>query len=218
MIHLKMNLLMSRLVLVPMLLLLPLIGACSLVDNSPYEETFDSQGRWGSGQSTEVEGQVNDGWYELQVLNKRGVFYASAGENFGDGIYEVEAIQLEGPINSGYGMLFHLEEPTDTFYVFEISSDGYVWIGYCSELCDNEARALVGRGWFRSNTIVEGVNGRNHLQVIVDSPRMTFLVNGIEVGRTSDARLVEGDIAVMVETLGEGNVKVAFDNVKYSPH
>jgi hypothetical protein len=46
---------------------------------------------------------------------------------------------------------------------------------------------------------------------------MTFYVNGIEVGRTSDGRLAEGDIAVAVETLGEPGVRVAFDNFKVTP-
>jgi hypothetical protein len=46
---------------------------------------------------------------------------------------------------------------------------------------------------------------------------MTFFVNGVEVGRTSDSRLTEGDIAVMVETLGERGVRVVFDNFKVTP-
>ena len=47
---------------------------------------------------------------------------------------------------------------------------------------------------------------------------MSFFVNGVEVGRTSDNRLTEGDIAVMVEALGEGNVRVAFDNYRFTPN
>jgi len=42
-------------------------------------------------------------------------------------------------------------------------------------------------------------------------------VNGVEVGRTSDDRLTEGDIAVMVESLGESGVRVIFDNFRFTP-
>ncbi|MGD2048964.1 MAG: hypothetical protein PVH03_05690 [Chloroflexota bacterium] len=192
--------------------------SCSLSASGPFYESFDSAGNWGIGSTPEVEGQVNDGVYEMHVKSNHGLYLATAGENFGDGIYEVEATQIGGPLNNGYGMLFRVDESTDSFYVFEVSGDGYVWIGYCSDLCETEAVALVGGDWFRSPAVNTGLHVTNRLRVEADGSQMTFFVNGVEVGRTSDNRLSEGDIAVMIEALGQPGVQVAFDNFSFEPN
>lgn len=191
--------------------------ACGSLGTGSYEATFDSIGRWGSGDSAEVEGGVSDDQYEMLVKSNYGLYLATAGENFDDGVYEVEATQIAGPLNNGYGMLFRVDDSTDSFYVFEVSGDGFVWIGWCDNLCDTAAEALVGGDWFRSPAVKQGLQETNHLRVVADGPLMTFFVNGVEVGRTSDSRLTEGDIAVMVEALGERNVRVVFDNFKFTP-
>ena len=183
----------------------------------PYVETYDKTGKWGSGSSADVEGHVDNGVYELLVKSNSGVYLATAGESFGDGVYEVEATQVAGPLNNGYGFLYKLDEDTDSFYVFEISGDGWIWIGRCADLCESEQVALVGGDWFRSPAVNQGLQATNSLRVVVDGTLMTFYVNGVEVGRTSDDRLTEGDIAVMVEALGESGVRVIFDNFRYTP-
>ena len=130
--------------------------ACSVLDSGPYEEGFDAAGSWGTGASSDVEGRVSDGLYEMLVESNNGLYYASAGERFADGVYEVDATQIEGPLNNGYGTLFRVDDESDSFYVFEVSGDGYVWIGYCTDLCESEAVALVGGDWFRSPAVKLG--------------------------------------------------------------
>jgi len=201
----------GRLLVIGLVLAL-LTAACSILDSGPFLETFDSTGNWGSGSSVDVEGQVEDGVYDMYVKANHGLFLATAGETFGDGVYELEATQLDGPLNNGYGMLFRVDEDTNSFYVFEVSGDGFVWIGYCSDLCETEAVPLVGGDWFQSPAVNTGLQTPNNLRVVVEGPKMTFYVNGVEVGRTSDSRLSDGDIAIFVEALGERGVRVAFDN------
>ena len=46
---------------------------------------------------------------------------------------------------------------------------------------------------------------------------MIFFVNDQEVGRVTDNTLSRGDIGIMVETLGQGGVLVAFDNFTVTP-
>ncbi len=193
------------------------IMACSSLNSGPYDESFDSPGNWGSGSSADVQGQVLNGSYDMFVKNNHGLYLASAGENFADGVYELEATQIDGPLNNGYGMLFRVDEATDSFYVFEVSGDGYVWIGYCQELCETEAVALVGGDWFRSPAVKTGLMATNQLRVVANGPQMSFFVNGTAIGRTADSRLSEGDIAVMVEALGEPGVHVLFDNFSVNP-
>jgi hypothetical protein len=174
-------------------------------------------GTWGTGSSADVDGQVRDGVYDMHVKSNHGLYLATAGENFLDGNYEVEATQIGGPLNNGYGMLFRVDEETDSYYVFEVSGDGFVWIGRCSNLCEDEAVALVGGDWFPSPAVKQGLQQTNLLRVVANGPRMSFFVNGIEVGRTADETLAEGDIAVMVEALGEPGVRVIFDNFRVIP-
>lgn len=191
--------------------------ACSVFGSGVYKESFDEAGNWGTGSSVDVEGQVTEGGYEMLVKSNHGIYLATAGERFEDGTYELEATQIDGPLNNGYGMLFFVDEESDTFYAFEVSGDGWVWIGYCVELCESEADALVGGDWFRSPAVKTGLQETNKLKVISDGGRMTFLVNGLEVGRAVDERLTEGDVAVMIETLGEPGVRVVFDNFTHTP-
>ena len=191
-----------------------LLSSCQ---SDEYEETFDSSGDWGTGKTADVVGKVENGVYEMLVKSSSDKFLATAGESFGDGVYEVEATQITGPLNNGYGFLFKVDEETDSFYAFEVSGDGWIWIGRCVDLCETEQVALVGGDWFRSPAINQGLQATNHLRAVVDGSLMTFYINGVEVGRTSDDRLTEGDIAVMVETLGESGVRVIFDNFRYTP-
>jgi hypothetical protein len=207
------NMLSKPIILCGLLLAL-LVTACQ---SGPYAETFDKSGDWGSGSSADVEGRVDNGVYEMHVKSNSGLYLATAGEYFGDGIYEVEATQVDGPLNNGYGILFKVDEETDSFYVFEISGDGWIWIGRCADLCESEQVALVGGDWFRSPAVNQGLQATNGLRVVVDGTLMTFFVNGVEVGRTSDDLLTEGDIAVMVEALGESGVRVIFDNFRFTP-
>lgn len=202
-----------------MILFVVIVGvACSNASNSePYLETFDSAGNWGVGSSADVDGQVVNGVYELHVKDNHGLYLASAGENFAEGSYSVEATQIGGPLNNGYGLLFRLDEASDTFYAFEVSGDGYVWVGYCSNLCLDQSIALAGGDWFRSPAVKTGLHETNKLRVVTEGPQMTFYVNGQEVARTADSRLTEGDIAVMVEALGERGVRVIFDNFEVTP-
>jgi hypothetical protein len=191
--------------------------ACSIFGDGDFVDTFDDQGTWGIGTSADVEGQVTDGAYEMFVKSNQGIYMATAGQSFADGVYEVEATQIDGPLNNGYGLLFRVDEATDAFYALEVSGDGYVWIGYCSELCQAESDALVGGDWFRSPAVNTGLHETNKLKVIADGGRMTFFVNGLEVGRAVDDRLAQGDVAVMVEAIGQPNIRVVFDNFKYTP-
>jgi hypothetical protein len=190
--------------------------ACTLGGNRPYHETFDSRGTWGSGADGDAEGAVVNGRYELLVKADQGIFWSTASQNFDDGVYEVEASQIEGTLDNGYGMLFRVNNDTDSFYLLEVSGDGFVWIGYCADSC-SEVESFVQGGWFESGAVNQGLNATNHLRVRAEGANMIFYVNNQEVGRVTDNRLRRGDIGVFVETLGEGGVRVAFDNFKVAP-
>ena len=196
-------------------LLLLLFAACTSL-GGPYEESFDDAGKWGTGEDLEASGEVTGGRYEFLVKADLGLFWATAGEQLSDGVYQVEATQLDGPLDNGYGLMFRVDADTNSFYLFEVSGDGYIWIGVCQESCEDE-QPLIADGWFASEAVNQGLNAGNVLRARVEDGNMIFFVNDQEVGRVTDNTLSRGDIGIMVETLGQGGVLVAFDNFTVTP-
>ena len=186
-----------------------------------YLATFDEIGAWAQDDRADVVGGVEEGRYVMHLLagEQPRTYWASAGETFADGIFEVDVTQLKGDPNTGFGLAFRVNEELGQFYLFEISADGYAWVGLCKNGCLNETDqlALLGNWWFPSNAIRQGLNETNQLRVVADGPNMIFYINGLEIGRINDAGLAEGDIALVAESLGAGDFAVAFDNVRVTP-
>lgn len=177
-----------------------------------YHADFDTAGTWGLGIEEGALGEVTGGVYRLAVAAEAGFFWTSAGESFGDAIYEVTASQLGGPLDNGYGLLLRADTETASFYVFAVSGDGYVWIGRCDGGCTSMA-TLAGEGWFAHPAVRQGGEVANKLQVVADGEQLRFLVNDELAGEVTDGRLARGDVGLFVETLGQGDVIVAFDDV-----
>ena len=206
-----------RPILIFTLLLVTLLAACTTAD--PYRETFDDPGNWRTGDDFETTGLIQNGVYDFLVKADDLFIWTTAGENFADGNYEVETTQLDGPLNNGYGMLFRIDDAEDDFYLFKISGDGYVWIGKYTNggATVDDIEALIGDWWFESTAVNQGLNVTNRLSVRAEGANLIFSVNDTEVGRVTDNSFNSGDIGLMVETLGLGGVRVAFDNFTVTP-
>lgn len=188
----------------------------SPVESDPYLESFDTVGEWTAGEGASATGQVVDGAYEMSSDLSDERFWATAGRNFGDGSYQVEATPIEGAEDNGYGLLFRVDAAAERFYIFKVSSDGYVYIGLCTENCGEE-EALVDRDWFGSPAVTPGFGVTNVLRVDASGPEMTFFVNDVEVGQVTDETLRNGDIGLWTETFTPGGLRVAFDNFSVTP-
>ena len=188
----------------------------SPVETGPYAETFDTVGDWTAGEGASATGQVVDGVYEMTIDLSGDSFWATAGRNFADGVYQVEATPLEGAEDNGYGLLLRVDTAAERFYVFKVSSDGYVYIGLCSDSCADQ-QALVDRDWFGSPAVAQGLGVTNTLRVVAAGPDLTFYVNDVEVGQVSDETLETGDIGMLSEIFTPGGLQVAFDNFTVTP-
>ena len=197
-----------------LIVVMTLIVACNKANQS-YSETFDNPGNWSTGDDTYTEGKIIDGSYDLLIKGDDVSRWASAGENFKDGRYEVEATQVDGPLDNGFGMLLRADTDKGDFYLFKISGDGYVWIGrYRNEA---EEQSIIGNHWFTSTAIKQGLNQTNKLRVDAESGNLIFYVNDQEVGRVTDNNFQQGDIGLYAQTLGQGGVHIQFDNFTVSP-
>lgn len=201
--------------LIFILLFLVLVAACGR--DEAYVETFDAPGAWRVASDSNVSGAVESGVYDFIVLADQLTFWTTAGESFGDGVYEVEATQIDGPIDNGYGMLFRVDDENNNFYSFQISGDGFVWIGRYHQGGLGEAVPIVGDWWIESSAVQTGLGQTNRLKVIAEGQNMIYFINDVEVGRVSDPTFSRGDIGLMVRTLGLGGVHVQFDNFTVSP-
>lgn len=202
-------------VLLGLSLVAVLLGACSGPATESYNETFDQTGSWSSGDDTYTEGEIIDGVYDLLIKGDDVSRWASAGKEFGDGIYSVEATQIEGPLDNGYGMLLRADTDSGDFYLFKISGDGYVWIGRYRD--EAEEQSMIGDHWFESSAVKQGLNQANILRVEAESGNMIFYVNGQEVGRVTDKAFQSGDIGLFAQSLGLGGVRIQFDNFSVTP-
>ena len=188
------------------------------IQTTPYSETFDIAGAWMAGEGANAKGDISGGLYEMTLgadtFDEQ--FWAAGGRNFADAIFEVEATPLEGIEDNGYGMLFRVDTDQDSFYVFKVSSDGYVFIALCTAGCA-EQQVLVDRDWFESQAINRGFNTTNTLRVVATGPEMSFFVNDTLVGQATDDTLKNGDIGLFGETFAPGGLRVAFDNFHVTP-
>ncbi len=195
--------------------LFSLIGCSGGAGGLPFVETFDEPDDWSTGEDAYSIGAVVDGVYDFTVLENDISRWAAAGRNFSDGVYEVEATPVEGPLDNGYGLLFRADPAAGNFYLFKVSADGYVWIGRYKD--GAEEMTIIGDHWFESPAVLRGLDVTNVLRVQAEAGNMIFFVNGQEVGRVTDTTFAEGDVGVLVQTLGGGGVRVLFDNLSVRP-
>ncbi|PID87080.1 MAG: hypothetical protein CSA11_05385 [Chloroflexi bacterium] len=201
-------------ILILTLLIILMVTACG--GEQPYEETFDEPGNWRTGNDAGAVGQVVDGVYDMLVEADDATIWTTAGQSFADGVYQVEATQVSGPDNNGYGMVFRLDDDKDDFYTFKISGDGYVWIGRYHG-GGTEVEPLISDHWFESPAVNKGADRTNVLRVNAEGGNMIFYVNDQEVGRVTDNTFSKGDIGLLVDTLGFGGVQIQFDNFTVTP-
>jgi hypothetical protein len=176
-------------------------------ETAAYHETFDAAGTWTAG-----EGATSAGVVDLTG----DVVWATAGRVFADGVYEVEAVPLEGALDNGYGMLIRVDDEDGRFYMFKVSSDGFVFIGLCDNSCA-DVQALMNQDWFASPAVNQGLGETNRLRVVASGPEMLFYVNDTEVAQVEDSTLGQGDIGLLAETFTPEGLTVAFDNFKVMP-
>ncbi|MCL4265850.1 MAG: hypothetical protein KJ069_21730 [Anaerolineae bacterium] len=198
-----------------MVLLTVFLAACG--GSEPYHETFDSPGNWSTDNDSEVRGEVSNGVYEFEIKSDDLTTWTTAGQEFSDGWYEVEATQIGGPDNNLFGLLFRVDNETDNFYSFQISGDGYAWIGRYENGGNTAATPIIGDWWFESAAIKQGAGLTNRLKVRAEAGNLIFYVNDQEVGRITDNSFTKGDIGLIAGSLGQGGVLVQFDNFKVTP-
>jgi hypothetical protein len=186
-----------------------------------------------------LSAQVEDSALIIDVGAVNSRPFSAAASHFGDFDLYVQSQAVAGPVNNGFGVVFRLRDPRN-YYLFLVSSDGYYRV---VREVDGVQRELST--WIPSPVVNQGIGAVNHLRVTAAGDQFRFYVNGEPValcipdnptsystyndltGECLEGRMVmtlvddsiaSGRLGVIVTTLTEPDVRVAFDNlVVYGP-
>jgi 3-keto-disaccharide hydrolase/zinc-ribbon domain len=175
-----------------------------------YADDFsDSTSGWETTSDSDGSVAYLDGEYRVVVYNANSVVWSNPAttRQFLNFEIEVEARQVEGPLNSNYGVLVHYQED-ERFYWFQVSSDGHFTVALRQA---DGWKQLVD--WQASSAIHQGMNTINRLKVICIGDRYSFYINGVRVTDVTDDTLSGGNIGLAAGTFGEPGVTVSFDNL-----
>jgi len=139
---------------------------------------------------------------EYVILAEGTDYYSWRAETLADISYKAEARYLSGPTDTGFGLLFRLQD-IDNNYTFNITRTGYFRLG---KYIDGESENLID--WTKSRTINE--HGKNILKVECIGSFMKLYINDNQVAEVEDDTYREGQIGLV----SYYDVFSAFDNVE----
>jgi hypothetical protein len=174
-----------------------------------YSDNFTT--RKESGWSTFTDANVSrfykDGKYHIKVKNGGLSYWSFAGKDFQDFVLEVNATQEGGPDDNDYGIVTRYANPGN-YSLFMVTGDGFY--GFAKR--ENNQWAIPVK-WTRSDAVKEG-NSTNTIKLVSLGENLTLYANGEKLADFLDSSPRSGDIGFWVETFQEGNVGIAFDNLK----
>jgi len=202
-----------RQLVIPVILFILVLSACGpALTPLPYADDFSTpDGGWKTANDETIKIGVQDGALHFTIDDLDTIAWSTPKDKrFGDFVLDVDAIQVEGPNDNTYGVIFRYQDDRN-FYRLDISGDGYFAVfkrkdGAWTKVQDYVESAAVKQG-----------NATNHLQVIAKGSQFTFNVNGEAVKTFSDGDFSSGNIGLTAGTLFENaGVHIAFDNLKVS--
>jgi hypothetical protein len=177
-----------------------------------YEDDFeDPASGWDAYNDGDTLAIYSGGEYRLAVYTDSYVVWTTPDPalELGDFILEVEARQVEGPLDNNLGLLVRYQEEDDSFYWFQISSDGYFSVDL------REAEDWVSLiGWQASEAIRQGLDATNHLRLVCRGNEFTFYVNDEPLTTLVDEAYAAGNIGLAAGAFDEPGVVIHFDNLK----
>ncbi len=190
-----------------------MLSACGGQGGQAWNDAFDSPDAWILSSDAAADVEISDGMLRFTIHEPEVIAWSSAKDRtFSDVRLSVDAIHVSGPLDNEYGILLRMDGDK-RFYTFSASSDGYVRLA----LYDNGVWTLLGSDWSPSDAIQQGDGVTNRLEVEANKTTLIFRINGQEVARVDDGTLKKGGIGLYAGSFSEGEVVMAFDNLKVEP-
>ncbi|MFW6042188.1 MAG: family 16 glycoside hydrolase [Chloroflexota bacterium] len=170
-------------------------------------------GPWHLEADETSQATIADGQLLVAVNAPSNVHYVTLTEpSFSDFVLQVDATQLAGSPASSYGILARMAGEQQ-FYRFEVTGNGE----YLVERHDGpESYERLTDGWESSSALQTDVGTTNRLVVVAAGNSLSFYANEELLTQVSDGNYQAGTIALDAGTFGQGDLQVAFDNVRIS--
>ena len=191
------------------------VAACQSaapISDLPFRDDFGNPNSgWTTTDTEQLKIAYQDGALHFVVGALDSTGWAVAGKRADDFILDVEATQVEGPDDNHYGVIVRYADEKN-FYRLDISGDGYYSIhrfrnGVWEKLID----------WPESPAIKQGTT-TNHLRVIAEGPKLTWVVNGTQLAEIDNVDVLSGDVGLTAGTFfDQAGVHIAFDNFEVNP-
>jgi hypothetical protein len=176
-----------------------------------YKESFgDATSGWDEFDEDDTWAGYVDGEYRVGVYRANYMAWGNPepDQEFTGYQVEVDARQVEGPVDNNFGLLLRYQSDGDDFYWFQISADGY----YSFDLRqDSEWTSLVD--WVESDAIRQGLDATNRLKVICEGNQFRFYVNDVFLGEVADSSVSLGSIGLAAGAFDEPGVVIHFDDL-----
>jgi hypothetical protein len=177
-----------------------------------YEDDFEDPGSgWDVYNDGDTQAIYSGGEYRLAIYTDNYVVWTTPEPalDLSDFVIEVEARQVEGPLDNNLGLLVRYQEDDDSFYWFQISSDGYFSVDLHE---GGDWVSLVG--WEASSAIEQGLDATNRLRLVCRGNEFRFYVNDSPLTSLVDHTYTTGNIGLAAGTFDEPGVVVLFDNLQ----
>ncbi|MBN1537597.1 MAG: hypothetical protein JW908_12740 [Anaerolineales bacterium] len=148
-----------------------------------------------------------DGIYQIAVSDAQYQVWSSPNLVFADTIIEVDAVKAVGNDNNLFGITCRMQ-PTQEFYAFLISADGYYGVYKHQE---NRFQLIGQNAMSPTEAILQG-NQVNHLRVDCIGNNLRLYINGEKVAETQDDQFTRGDAGLIAGALSDPGVDIHFDN------
>jgi len=163
--------------------------------------------------TSDVARSVEGGQFMMKVITPSYVGWTECtASEYADFVLEVDATQVSGPENNAYGVILRYGLESDEFYSFLISGDGYH--AFTVDGANHTDPEFLS-DWAESSAINKGMQ-TNRIKVEAVGSSMKYYVNDQLLGEVQDSRFATGTLGFFVGTIDEGNVQVAFDNLRVS--
>jgi hypothetical protein len=175
----------------------------------PYADNFDKPaGGWKTVNDPALSIRYQDGALHFMVNELDSIAWSIPnGQRFEDFTLDVDATQVDGPDDNGYGVIARYVDDRN-FYRFDISGDGYFDVmkfkdGKWIKLQDWQAAAAIHQG-----------TATNHLRLTAKGNQFTLVINDQTAATLTDNDFKQGDIGLAAGTFFDhAGVHVAFDNL-----
>jgi hypothetical protein len=181
-------------------------------DKPSYEENFSTSKNSFFGSFCDIisSNYFENGKYYINVFPMKNSSAEWARMISKDFRLEVEATQVSGPNDNGYGVVFGSNDFKD-YYYFLISGDGYYMV---SRMINDVWSDELNNQWTKSDAINKG-NATNLIEIACNDGNFSFFINDMLVFEFSDPNSDENTIGLIAETMNTpGTVTVNFDNLK----